>query len=79
MAEIDELITQARKTGDLHALADYLRDRPMSPTGFVKTEHGSFGDGYMADRSWLEVGMGVGHRGGLTEEQYGELRSLVGR
>lgn len=78
MSEIDDLITEARKTGDLAALADYLRGRPMSPTGFVRTAAVSFGDGYTEDRSWLAVESAVIDKK-LTEAQYTELRTIIGR
>lgn len=78
MSEIDNLITHARKSGDLRQLADHLRHRPMSPTGFARTAAGSFGDGYSNDTSWYAVESAVIDNK-LTEAQYAELRELVRR
>lgn len=75
--DVSSEIAQAQ-AGNVGPLAEILKDRPMSPGGFTKTDAGSFGDGEMEDRTWLQVESAV-MDGELSEDAYSTLRSAVGR
>jgi hypothetical protein len=75
--DISAELAQAQRTGNVDALAKTLKGRPMSPSGFIRTEHGSFGDGEMEDRTWLQVESAV-MDGELSEQLYNKLCDRLG-
>jgi hypothetical protein len=77
MSTLADLIKRA-EAGNVKPLAAFLKDKPMSPSGFIKTDQGSFGDGYMSDQSWLEVDSAV-MEGEMSQATYRALRAAVGR
>lgn len=77
MTGLDDVIGRPDR-GAGRPLADFLRDRPMSPTGFEQGPHGPFGDGWTEDRLWFEVESAV-MGGRMSEGTFAAVRAATVR